>query len=210
MPDFETVDPTPLADILPAREPWLTIPLAGKAQRIADRRIPSNALDWLTQMDMDGDGVCEIVNSSDFPAIYYKRGGQLYGVDLKSVITAAWPEMSYWDYTFATPASRSILLGGLSAGDAPGDGVNFTRYLYFDGESLLLYKPDRSHTDHVADATLADPSVPAEVAARGQKAACSAAVRHPCGQRRAVRRLVHRRLLLGTETPLRGSDAGGL
>ena len=167
LPDFETAAPTPLADILPAREPWMTIPLAGKAQRIADRRIPSDALDWLTQMDMDGDGVCEIVNSSDFPAIYYKRGGQLYGVDLKSVITAAWPEMSYWDYTF--PASRSILLGGLSAGDAPGDGVNFTRYLYFDGESLLLYKPDRSHTDHVADATLADPSVPAEVAARAKQ-----------------------------------------
>lgn len=167
LPDFETAAPTPLADILPAREPWLTIPLAGKAQRIADRRIPSDALDWLTQMDMDGDGVCEIVNSSDFPAIYYKRGGQLYGVDLKSVITAAWPEMSYWDYTF--PASRSILLGGLSAGNAPGDGVNFTRYLYFDGESLLLYKPDRSHTDHIADATLADPSVPAEVAARAKQ-----------------------------------------
>ena len=167
LPDFETAAPTPLADILPAREPWLTIPLAGKAQRIADRRIPSDALDWLTQMDMDGDGVCEIVNSSDFPAIYYKRGGQLYGVDLKSVITAAWPEMSYWDYTF--PASRSILLGGLSAGDAPGDGVNFTRYLYFDGESLLLYKPDRSHTDHVADATLADPSVPAEIVARAKQ-----------------------------------------
>ena len=167
LPDFETAAPTPLADILPAQEPWLTIPLAGKAQRIADRRIPSDALDWLTQMDMDGDGVCEIVNSSDFPAIYYKRGGQLYGVDLKSVITAAWPEMSYWDYTF--PASRSILLGGLSAGNAPGDGVNFTRYLYFDGESLLLYKPDRSHTDHVADATLADPSVPAEIAARAKQ-----------------------------------------
>lgn len=167
LPDFETAAPTPLADILPAREPWLTIPLAGKAQRIADRRIPSDALDWLTQMDMDGDGVCEIVNSSDFPAIYYKRGGQLYGVDLKSVITAAWPEMSYWDYTF--PASRSILLGGLSAGDAPGDWVNFTRYLYFDGESLLLYKLDRSHTDHVADATLADPSVPAEIVARAKQ-----------------------------------------
>ena len=167
LPDFETAAPTPLADILPAREPWMTIPLAGKAQRIADRRIPSDALDWLTQMDMDGDGVCEIVNSSDFPAIYYKRGGQLYGVDLKSVITAAWPEMSYWDYTF--PASRSILLGGLSAGDAPGDGVNFTRYLYFDGENLLLYKPDRSHTDHVADATLADPSVPAEIVARAKQ-----------------------------------------
>ena len=170
LPDFETAAPTPLADILPAREPWLTIPLAGKAQRIADRRIPSDALDWLTQMDMDGDGVCEIVNSSpNFPAIYYKRGGELYGVDLKSVITAAWPEMSYWDYTSAAPASRSILLGGLSAGDAPGDGINFTRYLYFDGESLLLYKPDRSHTDHVADATLADPSVPAEIVARAKQ-----------------------------------------
>lgn len=169
LPDFETAAPTPLADILPAQEPWLTIPLAGKAQRIADRRIPSDALDWLTQMDMDGDGVCEIVNSSDFPAIYYKRGGQLYGVDLKSVITAAWPELNWWDYTSAAPASRSLLFCGLSAGDAPGDGVNFTRYLYFDGESLLLYKPDRSHTDHVADATLADPSVPAEIVARAKQ-----------------------------------------
>ena len=169
LPDFETAAPTPLADILPAQEPWLTIPLAGKAQRVTDRRIPSDALDWLTQMDMDGDGVCEIVNSSDFPAIYYKRGGQLYGVDLKSVITAAWPELNWWDYTSAAPASRSLLFCGLSAGDAPGDGVNFTRYLYFDGESLLLYKPDRSHTDHIADATLADPSVPAEVAARAKQ-----------------------------------------
>ena len=122
LPDFETAAPTPLADILPAREPWMTIPLAGKAQRVTDRRIPSNALDWLTQMDMDGDGVCEIVNSSDFPAIYYKRGGQLYGVDLKSVITAAWPELNWWDYTSAAPASRSLLFCGLSAGDAPGDG----------------------------------------------------------------------------------------
>ncbi len=169
LPDFETAAPTPLTDILPAREPWLTIPLAGKAQRIADRRIPSDALDWLTQMDMDGDGVCEIVNSSDFPAIYYKRGGELYGVDLKSVITAAWPELNWWDYTSAAPDSRSVLFCGLSAGNAPGDGVNFTRYLYFDGENLLLYKPDRSHTDHVADATLADPSVPAEVAARAKQ-----------------------------------------
>lgn len=170
LPDFETAAPTPLADILPAREPWLTIPLAGKAQRIADRRIPSDALDWLTQMDMDGDGVCEIVNSSlNFPAIYYKRGGELYGVDLKSVITAAWPELNWWDYTSAAPASRSLLFCGLSAGDAPGDGVNFTRYLYFDGESLLLYKPDRSHTDHIADATLADPSVPAEIVARAKQ-----------------------------------------
>ena len=170
LPDFETAAPTPLADILPAREPWMTIPLAGKAQRVTDRRIPSNALDWLTQMDMDGDGVCEIVNSSpNFPAIYYKRGGQLYGVDLKSVITAAWQELNWWDYTSAAPDSRSVLFCGLSAGDAPGDGVNFTRYLYFDGESLLLYKPDRSHTDHIADATLADPSVPAEVAARAKQ-----------------------------------------
>ena len=170
LPDLETVDPTPLTDILPAREPWLTIPLAGKAQRIADRRIPSDSLDWLIQVDMDGDGVCEIINSSpNFPAIYYKRGGQLYGVDLKSVITAAWQELNWWDYTSAAPDSRSVLFCGLSAGNAPGDGVNFTRYLYFDGESLLLYKPDRSHTDHIADATLADPSVPAEVAARAKQ-----------------------------------------
>ena len=170
LPDLETVDPTPLTDILPAREPWLTIPLAGKAQRIADRRIPSDSLDWLIQVDMDGDGVCEIINSSpNFPAIYYKRGGQLYGVDLKSVITAAWQELNWWDYTSAAPDSRSVLFCGLSAGNAPGDGVNFTRYLYFDGENLLLYKPDRSHTDHVADATLADPSVPAEVAARAKQ-----------------------------------------
>ena len=170
LPDLETVDPTPLTDILPAREPWLTIPLAGKAQRIADRRIPSDSLDWLIQVDMDGDGVCEIINSSpNFPAIYYKRGGQLYGVDLKSVITAAWQELNWWDYTSAAPDSRSVLFCGLSAGNAPGDGVNFTRYLYFDGENLLLYKPDRSHTDHIADATLADPSVPAEVAARAKQ-----------------------------------------
>ena len=170
LPDLETVDPTPLTDILPAREPWLTIPLAGKAQRIADRRIPSDSLDWLIQVDMDGDGVCEIINSSpNFPAIYYKRGGQLYGVDLKSVITAAWQELNCWDYTSAAPDSRSVLFCGLSAGNAPGDGVNFTRYLYFDGENLLLYKPDRSHTDHIADATLADPSVPAEVAARAKQ-----------------------------------------
>ena len=170
LPDLETVDPTPLTDILPAREPWLTIPLAGKAQRIADRRIPSDSLDWLIQVDMDGDGVCEIIHSSpNFPAIYYKRGGQLYGVDLKSVITAAWQELNWWDYTSAAPDSRSILFCGLSAGNAPGDGVNYTRYLYFDGENLLLYKPDRSHTDHIADATLADPSVPAEVAARAKQ-----------------------------------------
>ena len=169
LPDFETAAPTPLADILPAREPWLTIPLAGKAQRIADRRIPSDALDWLTQMDMDGDGVCEIVNSSDFPAIYYKRGGRALRRRPQERHHRRVAGDELLGLTSAAPASRSLLFGGLSAGDAPGDGVNFTRYLYFDGESLLLYKPDRSHTDHIADATLADPSVPAEVAARAKQ-----------------------------------------
>ena len=170
LPDFETVDPTPLADILPAREPWMTIPLAGKVQRIEDLRISSDDLDYLTQMDMDSDGVCEIVSSSfNFPAIYYKHGGQLYGVNLKSVITAAWPELNGWGYTSSAPASRSVLFVGLSAGDAPSDGVTFMRYVYFDGENLLLYKLDRSHTDHVADATLADPSIPAEIVARAKQ-----------------------------------------
>lgn len=170
LPDFETAGPTPLADILPAREPWMVIPLAGKVQRIEDLRIPSADLDWLTRMDMDGDGVCEIVNSApNFPAIYYKRGGQIYGIDLKSVITAAWPEMNWWDYTSAASAIRSVVFAGSLASDNPNYMPYFTRYVYFDGENLLLYKPDRSHIDHVADATLADPSVPAEVTARAKQ-----------------------------------------
>ena len=170
LPDFETASPTPLVDILPAREPWMVIPLAGKTHRIEDLRIPSADLDWLTQMDMDGDGVCEIVNSSfNFPAIYYKRGGQIYGIDLKSVITAAWPEMNWWDYTSAASAIRSVVFAGSLASDNPNYMPYFTRYVYFDGENLLLYKPDRSHTDHVADATLADPSVPAEIVARAKQ-----------------------------------------
>ena len=170
LPDFAAADPIPLADILPAREPWMVIPLAGKAQRIEDLRIPSDDLDWLTQMDMDGDGVCEIVNSSlNFPAIYYKRGGQIYGIDLRSIITAAWQELSYWDYTSSAPAIRSVVFGGSLTGDNPNYMPNFTRYVYFDGENLLLYKRDRSYTDHVADATLADPDVPAEIVARAKQ-----------------------------------------
>ena len=169
LPDFETAEPTPLADILPAGEPWLTISLAGRAQRIEDRRIPSADLDWLTQMDMDGDGMCEIVNSSDSPAIYYERGGQLYGIALKSIISAAWPEMDWWDYTLVSPDGHSLLFTGTFADGTPNDMFYFTRYIYFDGENLLLYKSDRGHTDHVSDVTLSDPTIPAEVIARAKQ-----------------------------------------
>ena len=167
LPDFETAAPTPLADILPAREPDDHSPCR-EGTRVPTAASPPMPLTGSRRWTWTATA-CEIVNSSDFPAISTSAAAS----STASTSRASSPPRGRRAELVGLHIRRSrqpfAPLLRLVCGRRPGDGVNFTRYLYFDGESLLLYKPDRSHTDHIADATLADPSVPAEVAARAKQ-----------------------------------------
>lgn len=157
LPSFETAEPTAL--ILPARTPWLTIPFDDVARPLRDLRIPQNQSGWLRQVDLDGDGVCEIVDTSENAALYDLRDGEVYRIDLKEAIGAAWPELDYWDYLSVVREGRFLSLSSMVEWRTTSEhGIEYLdafRTIYYDGEQLLLYRPDRSAVDHVAVTSLA-------------------------------------------------------
>lgn len=157
LPSFEMTEPTALD--LPARTPWLTIPFDDVATPLRDLRIPQNQSGWLRQVDLDGDGVCEIVNTSRNAALYDLRDGEVFRIDLKEAIGAAWPELDYRDYLETDSEGRSLFLSGMiewrTTSEHGIEYLNAFRTICYDGEQLLLYKPERSAVDHVTVDSLA-------------------------------------------------------
>ena len=108
------------------------------------------------QLDLDGDGVDELYNSQGL--LYFLRDGTVYEADVKSLLQAAWPDMSFWDWSYLDSNYRHIQLSGFVRipewGEYQGEEgqADFCRYLYFDGESLQVYRElqNVSYTDHLA------------------------------------------------------------
>ena len=119
----------------------------------------------LDQIDLDGDGVDELYNSDGF--LYFLRDGQGYVANVKSLLQTAWPDLSFWDWSHLDRSYRHIEVSGfvrMPEWDEPdsdetdylhepgGSIADFFRYLYFDGESLQVYRELQSvtYTDHLA------------------------------------------------------------
>ena len=117
------------------------------------------------EIDLDGDGVDELYNSDGF--LCFLRDGQVYEADVKSLLQAAWPDLSFWDWSHLDRNYRHIEVSGfvrMPEWDEPdsdetdylhepgGSIADFSRYLYFDGESLQVYRELQSvtYTDHLA------------------------------------------------------------
>lgn len=110
-------------------------------------------------LDLDGDGTNELVSGDQ---IFFQRSGVVYEADLPGLLAKAWPEIGYWDYSAWDANAKCLTVTGtLEPHSGAGDPRTFWRYFYYDGENLLVYKDDRTCTDHVMEGVEA----PAEVVA---------------------------------------------
>ena len=109
-------------------------------------------------IDLDGDGQSELVTPRQ---LFFQREGVVYEARLDDLLLSACPELSYWDYESWDRYGKCLYVNGLSA------EAMWERYLYFDGENLLVYKNEKPTTDHMVDG--ADDGVPAEVVAKARE-----------------------------------------
>ena len=106
-------------------------------------------------LDLDGDGTNELLSDGDGISggaqLVFQRDGQLYEANLTDLLQAAWPEMAWWDYSSIDTSRRCLIIVGMVQDPDGGTLYHFTRYLYFDGENILVYQDNTTYTDHVAD-----------------------------------------------------------
>lgn len=106
-------------------------------------------------LDLDGDGANELLSDDDGISggarLVFQRDGQLYEANLTDLLQAAWPEMAWWDYSSIDTSRRCLTIVGMVQYADGGTLYHFTRYLYFDGENILVYQDNTTYTDHVAD-----------------------------------------------------------
>lgn len=125
-------------------------------------------------LDLDGDGTNELLSDGDGISggaqLIFQRDGQLYEANLTDLLQAAWPEMAWWDYSSIDTSRRCLTIVGMVQDPEGGTLYHFTRYLYFDGENILVYQDNTTYTDHVAD----DIDVPEAVLSAAKDAVLSA------------------------------------
>ena len=115
-------------------------------------------------IDLDGDGQMELCASSGSTAqVFFRRGGRLYQADLTALLGEAWPEAEHLAFDSWDAAGRFLPLWA----DVPIPGADSRsgtafRWLFFDGDRFLVYRDERTYTDHVAE----DVDIPAEVLER--------------------------------------------
>lgn len=103
-------------------------------------------------LDLDGDGRDELVTPWQ---LFFEREGAVYETRLEELVKEACPELTYWEYSLWDKYGKRLYVKGLS-GEA-----TWERYVYFDGESLLIYKNEKPTIDHMVEG--ADEGVPTPV-----------------------------------------------
>lgn len=102
-------------------------------------------------VDLDGDGTAELI-SSDFcreMQIVFQRDGKLYEADVPALLEEYWAEMRSMDWCgWRDNDDTLFVFAGVSAPDG-GAVLYASRSVCFDGENLLLYKPERNLADHM-------------------------------------------------------------
>ena len=104
-------------------------------------------------IDLDGDGTDELCAASDSTAqVFFQRDGKPYEADIGALLDQAWPQASYREFNWWDVSRRNLSLWASVPLDREADvsGTAF-RWIYFDGEQLLVYKDGTTYTDHVAD-----------------------------------------------------------
>ena len=104
--------------------------------------------DYSQHMDLDGDGVDELLSNDMYADhFYFRRDGKHYKADLRPLLWPVWPMGTYLCFDGWDPASRSMPFRA----QVSSDPSYLYRTLYFDGESLLVYNDQRHFTDHMIE-----------------------------------------------------------
>lgn len=131
--------------------------------------------DSVIKADLDGDGQMELASAGIHDVqIFFRRDGRLYEADVLPLLAEQWRDPvsfypTYWDrygrslYLNAeVPFPDASLPEEFGGGQATGTAV---RQLFFDGESLRLYRDDdRPVTDHVMEGGVQAPEEVLEAA----------------------------------------------
>ena len=108
--------------------------------------------DYPQRMDLDGDGVDELVSNDMYADhFYFRRDGKYCKADLRPLLWTVWPTGTAFRFDGWDPATRSMPFRAsdwLRASEPPVLSYQY-RTLYFDGESLLVYNDQRHFTDHM-------------------------------------------------------------
>lgn len=104
--------------------------------------------DYSQHMDLDGDGVDELVSNDMYADhFYFRRDGKHYKADLRPLLWTVWPMGTYLCFDGWDPATRSMPFRAQVSSDPSYQ----YRTLYFDGENLLVYNDQRHFTDHMIE-----------------------------------------------------------
>lgn len=115
------------------------------------------------QLDLDGDGNNELIADEN---IYFQRDGQVYRANLVELVASASPDVRYWSLGTWNIYGKYCVVTGIIHAEKSA-----VRYLYFDGENLLVYKDEKPTTDHVVDGAALN--VPAAVVEQAKAYALS-------------------------------------
>lgn len=129
-------------------------------------------------IDLDGDGTNELINEDN--QLFFQRDGKLYQADITALLQKHWPELNWWDYSILDTNSRCLMVKGfveMPDWDATSWGetalADFFRYVYYDGENLLVYDDLEETEDHAAVSVLSS-GIPEQVLADGKAQAQAA------------------------------------
>ncbi len=102
--------------------------------------------DYPQRMDLDGDGVDELVSNDMYADhFYFRRDGKYCKADLRPLLWTVWPTGTAFRFDGWDPATRSMPFRAQVSSDPSYQ----YRTLYFDGENLLIYNDQRHFTDHM-------------------------------------------------------------
>lgn len=102
--------------------------------------------DYPQRMDLDGDGVDELVSNDMYADhFYFRRDGKYCKADLRPLLWTVWPTGTAFRFDGWDPATRSMPFRAQVSSDPSSQ----YRTLYFDGENLLIYNDQRHFTDHM-------------------------------------------------------------
>lgn len=118
-------------------------------------RLLRNPSSGSAQIDLNGDGQDELLGSGGF---FFQREGQIYQA-LFTQQDNLWPGQI--ETVSLDPYGKYFTVRGYTE-----DYKEWTRYLYFDGESLLIYKNEKPTNDHMVVG--ADEGVPEAVVAKAR------------------------------------------
>lgn len=88
----------------------------------------------------------------------------MHVADIHTLLAEAWPEAESLEFNWWDMSRRNLSLWAslpFSGREDTGSRATAWRWLYFDGENLLVYRDNTTYTDHVADTV--DQDIPAEI-----------------------------------------------